>query len=90
MRTWNGLPLYECPECSFTSLDAPSYAEHLKRSGHKEAVIEVEKLADSEPEITAEEPIILAPKKKKSKLEEPAKIVEEEKEVNDDQNESWN
>lgn len=32
-KTWRGLPLYDCPNCAFSTLDKDSYNEHMKRYG---------------------------------------------------------
>ena len=32
-KTWHGIPLYECPNCAFSTLDKNSYDEHMRRYG---------------------------------------------------------
>ena len=36
MKRWNGLEVYECVECGFSTVDAEYYDEHIKRTGHKD------------------------------------------------------
>lgn len=61
MKRWNGLEVYECVECGFSTVDAEYYAEHIKRTGHKDVSV----MAESLPEVIEESKEVNHAKSKK-------------------------
>lgn len=49
MKKWKGMDVHECPECGFSTVDPDRYAEHMKRSKHKEQPILAETPATAPP-----------------------------------------
>lgn len=34
MKKWNGLEVFECAECGFSTVDAEMLSDHAKKTGH--------------------------------------------------------
>lgn len=80
MKTWNGLPLYVCSVCGYSTVNPASFTEHERISGHKEPDKSVDPVEGRAEEAVEWKPVS---KKRKSKADETAEL-ETTSEVNND------